>query len=94
MSADELVAIVRRMVRRASGGATDDLDDAVQETLCRLLALDAHTFGTTRALRGMCGQRREAHDTQTKRRTLVRLLCRWLVAAVSAGTGPSRHLRR
>jgi DNA-directed RNA polymerase specialized sigma24 family protein len=52
VSADELVAIVRRMVRRASGGVSHDLDDAVQETLCRLLALDAHTFGTTRAPEG------------------------------------------
>ena len=57
VSAGELVAIVRRMVRRASGGITHDLDDAVQETLCRVLAIDAYRFDSTRAVEGFVAMR-------------------------------------
>lgn len=57
VSAGELVAIVRRMVRRASGGVTHDLDDAVQETLCRVLAIDAYRFDSTRAVEGFVAMR-------------------------------------
>lgn len=81
VSADELVAIVRRMVRRASGGVTHDLDDAVQETLCRLLAVDAGRFDSTRALEGfvalrarwtlMDGRRRQGREGRALARHLA-----------------------
>lgn len=81
MSADELVAIVRRMVRRASGGVSHDLDDAVQETLCRLLAVDAGRFDSTRALAGfvalrarwtlMDGRRRQGREGRALARHLA-----------------------
>ena len=57
VSAGELVAIVRRMVRRASGGITHDVDDAVQETLCRVLAVDVYRFDSTRAVEGFIATR-------------------------------------
>jgi len=57
VSAVELVSIVRRMVRRASGGITHDVDDAVQETLCRVLAVDAYRFDSTRAVEGFIAMR-------------------------------------
>ena len=57
VSAGELVLIVRRTVRRASRGVTHDLDDAVQETLCRVLAIDAYRFDSTRAVEGFVAMR-------------------------------------
>ena len=81
MSTAALVAIVRRMVRRASGGVTHDIDDAVQETLCRLVAVDAHRFDSTRALEGfvalrarwtlMDGRRRQGREGRALARHLA-----------------------
>jgi DNA-directed RNA polymerase specialized sigma24 family protein len=45
------------MVRRASGGITHDLDDAIQETLCRVLAIDAYRFDSTRPVEGFIAMR-------------------------------------
>lgn len=72
VTAAELIVIVRRMVRRASGGVTHDLEDAVQETLCRLLTADVHRVDPTRNVAGFValrarwtladGRRREARQ--------------------------------
>jgi RNA polymerase sigma factor (sigma-70 family) len=51
------VGIVGRMVRRASRGVVHDLEDAAQETLCRLLEVDAYRFDSARALEGFVATR-------------------------------------
>jgi RNA polymerase sigma factor (sigma-70 family) len=57
LSAGDLVVMVQRMVRRASRGITHDLDDAAQETLCRLLEVDAARFDGRRAVTGFVAMR-------------------------------------
>ena len=49
--------MVGRVVRRASRGVVHDLEDAAQETLCRLLEVDAGRFDSTRALEGFVAVR-------------------------------------
>ena len=49
--------MVRRLVRRASRGVAHDLEDAAQETLCRLLEVDVYRFDSTRALEGFVAVR-------------------------------------
>jgi RNA polymerase sigma factor (sigma-70 family) len=51
------VGIVGRMVRRASRGVVHDLEDAAQETLCRLLEVDAYRFDSARTLEGFVATR-------------------------------------
>ncbi len=41
---EELIAIVRQQVRRVNRGRAHDEDDAVQETLARMLDVDANRF--------------------------------------------------
>jgi RNA polymerase sigma factor (sigma-70 family) len=83
ISAEALTALVARMVRRASGGVGHDLDDAAQDTLCRLLADDGARFDGARAVAGFValrarwtlvdGRRRQARQGRADARYLEAL---------------------
>jgi len=89
VSAVELVAIVRRMVRLASGGVTHDLEDATQEALCRMLEVDAYRFDSTRALTGFvaCRARWTLRDMRRKESRRGRLDA----ADLSRSSAPTEH---
>jgi RNA polymerase sigma factor (sigma-70 family) len=53
----QLLALVERMVRRAAGGISHDVGDAVQETALRLLSTDVHRFNPALGLEGFIAKR-------------------------------------